>query len=118
MKKIFLVLSALFFIVTPLTAFADSPLSLPADAKAEAKQHNQEGITHYNKGHFDVAAKHFETSEEILRTGDAYYNGGLAYYKLGKHGKAKMHFNEAITLANGNSKILNSDVLKSHLKKH
>lgn len=118
MKKLFLVLSALLFIVTPLTAFAESALSLPTDAKAEAQQHNQEGVSHYNKGHFDVAVKHFEASEEIQRTGEAYYNAGLAYYKLGKHGKATMHFKEAVTLANGNSKILDSEVLKSHLKKH
>jgi len=118
MKKLFLVLSALFFIAAPITAFAESPLGLPADVMAEARQHNQEGISHYNKGHFDVAVKHFEASEEIQRTGEAYFNAGLAYYKMGKHGKAKMHLNEAKTLANGNSQILNSEVMKSFLKKH
>jgi len=118
MKKLILVLAALFFISAPLTAFAESPLALPADAKAEAKKHNQEGISHYNQGHPDVALKHFEASEKIQRTGEVYFNEALAYNKLGKHGKATMHFKEAKTLANGNSKILDSEVMKSLLNKH
>ena len=118
MKKLFLVLSALFFIAAPLTAFAESPMELPADAKAEAQKHNQEGISHYNLGHPEVALKHFEASEKIQRTGEVYFNEALVYDKLGKHGKATMHFKEAKTLANGNSKILNSEVMKAHLKKH
>ena len=118
MKKIFLVLAVLFFLSTPLAAFADSPLDLQADANAEAIKHNQEGISHYNKGHFDVAAKHFEASEEIQRTGEAYFNVALSYNKLGKHGKAKIHFKEANTLANGNSKITDSEAMKKHLKTH
>jgi len=105
MKKLFLVLTALFFISAPLAAFAESPLDLPADAKAEAKKHNQEGVSHYNQGHPDVALKHFEASEEIQRTGEVYFNEALVYNKLGKHGKATMHYKEAKTLANGNSKI-------------
>jgi len=118
MKKLFLALAALFFISVPFTAFAESPLGLSADAKAEAQKHNQEGVSHYNKGHFDIALKHFEASEKIQRTGEVYFNEALVYDKLGKHGKATMHFKEAKTLANGNSKILNSEVLKAHLKKH
>ncbi len=118
MKKSILVLTALFFISAPLAAFAESPLALPADAKAEAKKHNQEGITQYNLGHPDVALKHFDASEDIQRNGEVYFNEALAYGQLGKHGKATMHFKEARTLANGNAKILNSETLKSHLKKH
>lgn len=118
MKKVFLVLTALFFISAPLTAFAEAPLDLSASAKAEAKKHNQEGISQYNQGHSGVAIKHFEASEKIQRTAEVYFNEALAYDKLGQHGKATMHFKEAKTLANGNSKILNSEVMKSHLKKH
>jgi Flp pilus assembly protein TadD len=118
MKNLFLVLVALFFISTPLAAFAESPLDLPMDAQADAKKHNQEGISHYDQGHFDVALKHFEASEKIQRTGEAYFNEALAYDKLGKHGKATLHFKEAQTLAKGNSKISESDILKGHLKKH
>lgn len=118
MKKSILVLTALFFISAPLAAFAESPLSLPAHAKAEAKKHNQEGISHYNQGHPEVALKHFDASEDIQRTGEVYFNEALVYSKLGKHGKATMHFKEAKILANGNAKILNSEVMTSHLKKH
>jgi len=118
MKKLFLVLSALFFISAPVAAFAELPLDLSKDANVEAQKHNQEGISHYNKGHFDVALKHFEASEKIQRSGEVYFNEALAYDKLGKHGKAAMHFNEAKTLANGNSRILDSEILKAHLKKH
>ncbi len=101
MKKLIVVLITLFFVSTPLIAFAESPLELPFDAKAEAKKHNQE----FNQGHFDVALKHFDASEDIQRTGEIYFNEALAYDKLGKHGKAKIHFKEAKILANGNSKI-------------
>jgi len=118
MKKLFPVLAVLFFIFAPLAAFAESPLNLPADAKAEAKKHNQEGISHYNQGHPEVALKHFDASEEIQRTAEVYFNEALAYDKLGKHGKARIHFKEAKTLANGNSKIMDSQLLKSLIKKH
>ncbi|MFQ5445226.1 MAG: hypothetical protein ACE5EK_11510 [Nitrospinales bacterium] len=42
MKKLFLVLAVLFFISAPLAAFAESPLDLSADTKAEANKPNQE----------------------------------------------------------------------------
>jgi len=118
MKKVILVLTALFFIAAPLAAFAESPLDLPASAKVEAKKHNQEGVSQYNQGHPKLALKHFDASEDIQRNGEVYFNEALAYNKLGQHGKATMHFKEAKTLADGNSKILNSEVMKSHLKKH
>lgn len=118
MKKLLLVLVTLFFISMPLVAFADSPLDLQADANADAKKHNEEGISHYNQGHYDVALQHFEASEKAQRTGEAYFNEALAYDKMGKHGKATMHFKEAKTLANGNSKIMDSAILKKHLKRH
>jgi Flp pilus assembly protein TadD len=118
MKKSILVLTALFFISAPLAAFAESPLSLPAHAKTDAKKHNQEGISQFDLGHTGVALKHFEASEKIQRTGEAYFNEALAYDKLGKHGQATLHFKEAKTLANGNAKILNSEIMISHLKKH
>lgn len=112
MKKIFLVLTALFFISTPLVAFAESPLDLPTSANGEAKKHNQEGISHLKKGHAKKAIVHFHASEEIQRTGEVYFNEALAYYQLGKHGRARMHYNEAKTLANGNKVILNSKFIQ------
>jgi tetratricopeptide (TPR) repeat protein len=111
MKKIFLVLLAMFFVSTPLTAFAESPLDLPASANEGAKKHNQDGISNLKKGHPNKAIVHFHASEEIQRTGEVYFNEALAYYQLGKHGRARMHFNEAKTLANGNEKILSSKFL-------
>jgi len=118
MKKLLLVLTTLFFVSTPLVAFAESPLELQFNAKTEAKKHNQEGIHYFNQGHFDESLKHFDASEDIQRTGEVYFNEALAYDKLGKHGKATIHFKEAKTLAKGNPKILNSEILKLHLKKH
>ncbi|PIR00433.1 MAG: hypothetical protein COV66_06815 [Nitrospinae bacterium CG11_big_fil_rev_8_21_14_0_20_45_15] len=118
MKKIILVLATLLFVSTPLFAFAEAPLSLQADANAEAQKHNEEGILHFNKGHFDVALKHFEVSEKAQRTAEVYFNEALVFDKMGKHGQATTHFKEAKTLANGNSKILDSEILNGHLKNH
>jgi tetratricopeptide (TPR) repeat protein len=123
MKKIFLVFAVLFFISTPLVAFAESPLSLPNDAKEGAKRLNQQGISHYEQGHFDAALEQYEASERVQRvdkmiSGETYFNEALAYDKLGKHGKATIHFKEAKILSNGNSKIMNSETLKKHIKRH
>jgi len=118
MKKIFLVLATLLFVSTPLFAFAEAPLSLQEDANIEAQEQNEEGILHFNQGHFDAALRHFEVSEKAQRTAEVYFNEALVFDKLGKHGQATTHFKEAKTLANGNSKILDSEILNRHLKNH
>jgi Flp pilus assembly protein TadD len=117
MKKIILVLATLFLAFAPLAAFAESPLGLPAGAEADAKHHNQKGIAHYNEGHLDEALKHFEAAGEFKTTGENNFNEALTLDKMGLHKHATVHFKEAKELANGNAKILNSEILEKHLKK-
>jgi hypothetical protein len=38
---------------------ADPALKFASGANAEANKYNEEGISHYNQGHFDIALKHF-----------------------------------------------------------
>jgi hypothetical protein len=57
MKKLLIMISLLVFVLLPFTALAgEGPMKLPAGANAEANKHNEEGITHWDQGHFDVAS--------------------------------------------------------------
>ena len=40
-------------------------MKLPAGANADSNKHNEEGIDHWNQGHFDVALKHFAMASKI-----------------------------------------------------
>ena len=95
MKKVLITLMGVFFLATPLTAFAADPaLSFPMreGSNAEAHKHNEEGIMHYNLGHFDVALKHFSMASKIdPKAGEAHYNEALCLDALGKHGDAAKH---------------------------
>ena len=120
MKKTFIVLMAISFLALPLIAFAADPaLSFPMreGSNAEAHKHNEEGIMHYNKGHYDIALKHFAMASKIdPAAGESHYNEALCLDALGKHGDAAMHFKAAKNNAHGNEKILNSGILKAHLR--
>ena len=120
MNKILFTLVTFFMLAAPLSAFADNPaLSFPMSegSNAEAHKHNEEGIMHYNLGHHDVALKHFKMAAKIdPAAGEAHYNEALCLDALGQHGDAAMHFKAAKKNAHGNEKILNSGILKAHLK--
>ena len=120
MKKILFALIAVCMLAAPLSVFADEPaLSFPMreGSNEEAHKHNEEGIMHYNKGHYEEALKHFKTASKIdPSAGEAHYNEALCLDKLGQHGDAAMHFKAAQKNAHGNEKILNSGILKAHLR--
>ena len=79
--------------------------------------HNEEGITHFNQDHYDVALKHFQEAEKVDKTiGETYFNLALSLDKLGDHGKAKDYFQMAKDKANGNDKILKSEILIKHIQ--
>ena len=66
MKKLSFILALLFITAIPSLAFsADPALKFPSGANAEANMHNEEGITHYNLGHYDVSLKHFQVAAEM-----------------------------------------------------
>lgn len=112
-----MVFIALAFILVPLTAMAgEGPMKLPAGANADANMHNEEGITHWGKGHYDVALKHFQAASKIDPSiGEIHFNVAICLDKLGKHPQATMHFKAAKKNAHGNKAILNSHILNAHI---
>jgi Flp pilus assembly protein TadD len=91
------------------------PLGAATGSKAEV--HINEGIAHYEKGHWDVATKHFMEAEKAdPKSAEAHYDLALVLDKTGDHGAATQHFKKAHELGKGNAEIHNSEVLKKHLK--
>ena len=118
MRKLLFALLALFFVLLSVPAIADNgPLGFPMKegSNAGAHKHNEEGISHYNQGHYDVALKHFQKASSIdSSVGESHYNEALCLDKLGQHGDATKHFYAARKNAHGNSAILESKILNSH----
>jgi len=88
---------------------------LATSGSAGAKE-NDEGVTHFQQEHWDVAKEHFN---KALATNadlpEAHYNLALALDKLGNHGEATNHFKMALNLAPGDPRIKDSQILKSHV---
>jgi len=118
MKKIIFFMAVLFFATFTAIAFADEgPLKFPMreGSNASAHEHNEEGISHYNQGHYDVALQHFQTAVKIdPMVGEAHYNVALCLHNMKKHGEATNHFYAARKYSNGNKMINNSIVLNKH----
>jgi len=116
MKKLSFILALLFLTTMSSMAFsADPALHFPSGANAEANKHNEEGISHYNQGHYDVALKHFQVASKIDHNiGESHYNEALSLDALDRHGEATNHFYAARKYANGNPLILNSGILNAH----
>jgi len=118
MRKLSLILFVLIFTYLSVPAFADQgPLKFPmrVGSNASAHKHNEEGISHYNQGHYDVALKHFQKASKVdSSVGESHYNEALCLDKLGKHGEATNHFYAARKYAKGNSAILGSKILNAH----
>ena len=90
---------------------------LKVAAKSAAESHNNEGIEHYNQGHWDVAKKHFTGATEAdPKSAEAHYNLALVLDKSGDHKGATEHFQKAYDMGKGNAEIANSAILKAHLK--
>lgn len=91
------------------------PLKTAPGSKAEA--HTNEGIEHYNQGHWDAAKTHFmEAAKADPQSAEAHYNLALVLDKAGDHKAATEHFKTAHDLGKDNPAIHNSAVLKAHLK--
>ena len=114
MRKILSVLLALISMFLSVPVFADNgALQFPMreGSSASAHKHNEEGITHFNLGHYDVALTHFQMASKIdPAVGESHYNEAL----LGKHGDETNHFYAARKYAHGNSAILKSGILNDH----
>ena len=96
---------------------AEGPLAFPEGSNGEANGHNEEGISHFKEGHYDVALKHFRAAPAIDSSlGEIHFNEAISLDKLGNHGAATKHFKVAQEKANGNKLILESNILLSHVK--
>jgi Tfp pilus assembly protein PilF len=91
----------------------DAPLFAPASSKA--RMDNDEGVGHYQQGHWDVAAGHFQKAVKAdPNSAAAHYNLGLTQDKMGKHDEATASFKKALELAPTDPAIKESEILKKH----
>lgn len=96
---------------TPQTAGA---LMAPAGAAGAAE--NDEGVNHYQQGHWDVAQEHFTKAVAAnAALPEAHYNLALALDKLGNHPEATTHFKKALELAPADPRIAESKILQAHV---
>jgi Flp pilus assembly protein TadD len=87
-----------------------SPASSPGRAD------NDEGVSHYKQGHWDVATDSFKKAVKAdPNLAEAHYNLALALDKMGKHDEATAAFKKAIELAPTNPAIKDSTILKKHV---
>lgn len=92
----------------------DAPLFAPASSKA--RMDNDEGVGHYQQGHWDVAAGHFAKALKVdPMSAVAHYNLGLTQDKMGKHDEATASFKKALELASNDTTIKESEILKKHV---
>ncbi len=90
--------------------------ALLATAGAAGSKENDEGVTHFQQEHWNVAQEHFTKALAInpdLPEGQ--YNLALALDKLGNHGEATNHFKMALNLAPEDPRIKDSGILKAHV---
>ena len=92
------------------------PLLLPAAAEPSAKIYNDRGIVYFNKGKYlDALIAFTQASVADNTTGEIHFNLALMQYLKGEKKEAKNHFMLAQKFADGNEKILESNLLKQHL---
>jgi Tfp pilus assembly protein PilF len=93
---------------------ADAPLSAPASSAA--RMENDEGVGHYQQGHWDVAMEHFQKAVKADPNSPVvHYNIALTQDKMGKHEDATRSFKKALELAPNDPAIKDSEILKKHV---
>ena len=101
---------------TPMEKAPDVEGALLAPAGVAGAVENDEGVKHFQQGHWDVAQEHFMKALAVNgELPEAHYNLALALDKLGEHGEATAHFKTALDLASDNPKIKESGILKAHV---
>jgi Tfp pilus assembly protein PilF len=77
---------------------------------------NDEGVGHYQQGHWDVAMEHFQKAVKAdPNSAVAHYNVALTLDKMGKHPEATASFKKALELAPTDPAIKDSEILKKHV---
>ena len=93
---------------------ADAPLFAPASSAA--RMDNDEGVGHYQQGHWDVAMGHFQKAVKAdPNSAAAHYNVGLTLDKMNKHDEATGAFKKALELAPNDPAVKDSEILKKHV---
>jgi len=97
--------------------WAEMAPALEFDDGSPAAAHNQEGIMHYDQGHWGVASEHFlEAVNANPKVAEAHYNYALTLDKMGQHMDAAKHFKHAQERGGDNPAIQESPILKAHVK--
>ena len=89
--------------------------ALMAPEGAAGAADNDEGVNHFQQGHWDVAQEHFNKALAAnADLAEGHYNLALALDKLGEHGEATSHFKKALELAPEDARIKDSGILQAH----
>jgi len=92
------------------------PLLLPPAAEPSAKIHNDRGIEYFHKGKYlDALIAFTQASIADSTAGEIHFNLALMLHQQGKQKKTKDHLRLALKFADGNKKILESNLLKKYL---
>jgi tetratricopeptide (TPR) repeat protein len=126
-SKTFLYITILFliFLCGPVWSETEGPLKLPRvegskNFDLEISQINRLAIKKYQQGLFEIAVENFKKALNLARQlrdpsqGILYFNLSLSLHELGNHEAATKQFYSARRFARGNSKILESELLKMH----
>ncbi|OQW34734.1 MAG: hypothetical protein A4E19_17600 [Nitrospira sp. SG-bin1] len=96
-------------------ASINPPLPAPPGSHVIAARHNDDGIVHYEMGHWSIAKDHFMSALEAdPNLAEAHFNLGLALNKLNLQSEATAHFKKAAELAPANNAIVQSGAYRSH----
>ncbi len=99
-----------------LAGTAEANGALMATAGTVGAEENNEGVDHYQQGHWDVAQDHFTKAVAAnAKLAEAHYNLALALDKQEKHPEATTHFKKALELAPANPLIAGSKILQAHV---
>lgn len=92
------------------------PVALSASKETAGAGHNNEGVTHYQQSHWDVAQEHFQKAiAENAKLAEAHFNVALTLDKLGNHDEATKHFKTALELGSDIPGIKDSGILQAHV---
>ncbi len=99
-----------------LAGTAEEGGAIMVTAGTAGSEENNEGVNHYQQGHYDVAQEHFMKAVAAnAELPEAHYNLALALDKMDKHGEATTHFKKALELAPSDPQIAESKILQKHV---
>ena len=121
----YIIILFLIFLCGPVWSETEGPLKLPRvegskNFDLEISQINRLAIKKYQQGLFEIAAEHFKKAVNLAQQlrdpsqGILYFNLSLSLHKSGNHEEATKQFYSARRFSRGNSKILESELLKMH----